>query len=113
MATHVLKTWPGPFEAVRSRRKTYEIRTDDRNFQVGDTLILRSYDPETESYNGLFAEVLVTYKTSGGDWGLPAGLCVLAIQYVMWGFWLEKGEADFPEVTPLPDDAVFPKEVKP
>jgi len=43
--THLLKTWPVFFNAIRDGRKTFEIRLDDRGFSVGDTLILRKWEP--------------------------------------------------------------------
>jgi len=50
--THNLKTWPKFFEMVRSGRKTFELRVNDRNFQVGDILDLHEWVPETETYTG-------------------------------------------------------------
>jgi hypothetical protein len=38
---HELKTDPEVFDAVAERRKTHEIRYNDRGFAVGDTLVLR------------------------------------------------------------------------
>ncbi|HBD0694848.1 TPA: DUF3850 domain-containing protein, partial [Enterococcus faecalis] len=37
---HTLKIETEFFKAVKERRKTFEIRKNDRNFQVGDILIL-------------------------------------------------------------------------
>lgn len=45
MTTHELKTWPEPFAAMVDGRKAFEIRRDDRNFAVGDALLLREYEP--------------------------------------------------------------------
>ncbi|AKG88281.1 DUF3850 domain-containing protein [Listeria monocytogenes] len=42
--THELKIAPEYFEAVTEGRKTFEIRKNDRNFEVGDTLVLQEFD---------------------------------------------------------------------
>jgi len=81
MATHKLKTWPTPFQATQLGNKTYEIRKNDRNFNVGDTLILEEYDPTTQEYTGRVMTVRVTYITQGGEWKLPPDICVMAIQF--------------------------------
>lgn len=78
-ATHVLKAHPLPFEAVWDGRKPYEIRVDDRHFQAGDVLVLKLYDPDSKTYGAREIEADVTYKTRGGEWGLPAHLCVLGL----------------------------------
>ena len=87
MRTHELKTWPEPFAAVVSGAKTYEIRKDDRGYSVGDVLVLKEWDPAPDyvvptrphGYTDRRIRCVVTYKTSGGSWGLPADLCVLSI----------------------------------
>lgn len=94
---HDLKCWPAPFQAVKAGLKPYEIRDDDRHFEVGDHLLLREWDPEDadpdcpmhdqanrpvivpRGYTGSKLLCEVTYKTPGGAWGLPARLCVLGI----------------------------------
>lgn len=42
---HDLKTWTEYFQAVKSGDKTFEIRENDRNFKVGDVLLLREFIP--------------------------------------------------------------------
>lgn len=79
MTTHELKTWPGAFQAILDGKKTYEIRVNDRDFQVGDNLHLREFDAEAGAYSGRELTVRVTYMTRGGEWGLPDNLCVMAI----------------------------------
>lgn len=44
--THNLKTWPCYFEEVRNGFKPFEIRKNDRNFEVGDLLVLEEFDPD-------------------------------------------------------------------
>lgn len=41
MASHVLKTDPKTWDDVASGAKTHEIRLNDRDYQVGDELVLR------------------------------------------------------------------------
>lgn len=80
-----LKAHPGPFANLLSNHKGYEIRKDDRAFMVGDVLRLREFDPNRSGYGdhpkytGREVERVVTYKSEGGSWGLPVGLCVLSI----------------------------------
>jgi hypothetical protein len=49
--THEVKCWPEFFSAILEGRKTFEIRVDDRGYQVGDYLLEREFDP-TDYKNG-------------------------------------------------------------
>ncbi|KOF56798.1 hypothetical protein AGR56_09030 [Clostridium sp. DMHC 10] len=40
---HELKTLPEFFQAVKEKRKSFEVRRNDRNFKVGDSLYLREW----------------------------------------------------------------------
>lgn len=84
--THVLKADPIPFSDVLEGRKHAEVRKDDRDFQVGDTLRLR----ETESgaaamlalnlplvYTGRECDRRITHVQRG--YGLPDGVVVLSL----------------------------------
>ncbi len=59
--THELKTWPVPFWDVTSGSKTFEVRRSDRNFKVGDLLLLKEYDPKTNRYSGEEIYVRIDY----------------------------------------------------
>lgn len=50
--THELKTVQPYFEKVWFNEKIFEIRKNDRDFQVGDFALLREYDPENHTYSG-------------------------------------------------------------
>lgn len=81
---HELKTWPKPFSGVLSGFKRYEIRVNDRNFQEGDELYLREYNPETQKYTGRHLLATVTWMSRGGEWGLPENLCVMSLAVQYW-----------------------------
>lgn len=82
---HPLKTWPEYFEAMASGAKTFEVRYNDRYFEVGDLLLLQEYDPNTHDYTGRSLTVAVTYILPGGitpsgpDLGLYSGYVVMAV----------------------------------
>ncbi|MFD2168489.1 DUF3850 domain-containing protein [Tumebacillus lipolyticus] len=83
---HHLKTWPEHFEAVThpdpERRKTVEIRYDDRKFSVGDILHLHEWDPVTENFTGEETIRRVTHILKGQPW-LPEGYVALSIRKVV------------------------------
>lgn len=72
--THVLKIWPEHFQAVLDGLKTVELRREDtRRFAVGDRLILREWDPNTQAYTGRETTVEVTHvlRDEAGQWLQP------------------------------------------
>ena len=69
MKTHELKCWPAFFLAVQHWEKMFEIRHNDRSFEVGDILWLREWDPTTTEYTGESVRRVVSYITD-----FPAGL---------------------------------------
>jgi len=77
---HELKTWEEFFGPILTGNKTFEIRKNDRNYKVGDTLRLLSYDPIKEQYTGGVATRKVTYILEGGNWGLEKGFVIMGIQ---------------------------------
>ncbi|HHL0747950.1 TPA: DUF3850 domain-containing protein, partial [Streptococcus agalactiae] len=46
MTQHLLNCYPEYFEAIMDGTKTFECRYNDRDFKVGDELLLREYDPQ-------------------------------------------------------------------
>lgn len=102
MKRHELKTWPESFEAIVRGEKRHEVRKADREFAVGDELVLREFVPcktckgtgrvrdymESEdcgcpkphgSYTDAVCRVKVTYVTRGGTFGLPEGMVVMSV----------------------------------
>ena len=83
---HELKTLPQPFDAVRCGAKKHEFRVNDRCFSVGDTLVLKRWNPEPGpnqllgNFTGESIEATVTYISKGPDWGIPEGFVVMSIE---------------------------------
>lgn len=75
---HKLKIWPEYFEAVRSGLKTFEIRKNDRGFGIGDTLLLREYNPNTEEFTGRSIGRIITYIIEGPPF-MAEGIAVLGM----------------------------------
>lgn len=78
MKKHELKTWSEYFDAVWSGAKTCEVRVYDREYEVGDVLLLRDYDMRKHEYRGRELEALVTHIV--GPPFAPAGLAVMSIR---------------------------------
>lgn len=74
---HSLKILPKYFEAVTNGWKRFEIRKNDRNFKVRDTLILKEWE---DKYLGPEIIVGVNYILKDTDFeGLAPGFCVMNI----------------------------------
>jgi hypothetical protein len=60
---HDLKLATEFFDAVLSGMKSFELRRNDRNFAVGDVLVLREW--HQNGYTGRSCRAVVTYMTDG------------------------------------------------
>lgn len=79
MRRHELKILPKWYEDVESSKKNFEIRRNDRDFKVGDTLILQEY--EEGSYTGRQITRKIQYIYQGnGDYGLSEGYCIMGLE---------------------------------
>lgn len=87
---HILKTDSDVFEAVKSGKKTYEIRYNDRNFKVGDILILRETlyagsemkEGKPLKYTGRQYEGVVIHVLIGPLYGLEKGWAILSLSKI-------------------------------
>lgn len=57
--THFLKIYPEFFDDVKFGRKTFEVRKFDRNYKLGDVLVLKEYDGF--DYSGRYVAVRIVY----------------------------------------------------
>lgn len=75
---HNLKILPMYFEEVRLGNKTFELRKNDRPYNVGDTLILKEFDGNDYTKRELTREI--TYILQGGNYGLDKDYCILGMR---------------------------------
>lgn len=76
---HDLKILPIYFEAVALGIKTFEVRKDDRPYQVGDTLLLREYG--NGEFTGKKLKAKVTYILRDSVF-CKDGYCIMGIKEV-------------------------------
>ena len=69
------------FEDVWNGLKTFELRKNDCDYQVGDYMVLREFLPTLKAYSGKVIMSRITYKLQGYT-GLQDGYCILGIQII-------------------------------
>jgi Domain of unknown function (DUF3850) len=86
MKEHELKCWPDHFRDICRSIKTFEVRRNDRGFEVGDVLILKCWDPQRSDYirDPVIGDVLqvrrrITYILPGGQFGIEPDHVLMAI----------------------------------
>jgi|TARA_R110000823_G_scaffold314446_1_gene443618 hypothetical protein len=76
---HELKILPQYFKEVWNGNKTFELREDDRNYQVGDTLRLLEFD--YGQYTGRECNRTILYILKDVEqYGLKKGFVILAMK---------------------------------
>ena len=87
--THVLKCWPKFFGPITEGKKRHDLRrAGERDFSVGDLMLLREFSPEAEAYTGRDCAVRITYITSAiepcalSEQALHEDFCILSIALV-------------------------------
>ena len=61
MKTHYLKATPEYFKDVKYGKKLFDVRFNDRDYQVGDTAVLQEWLPHSEQYSGDEITKKITY----------------------------------------------------
>lgn len=89
MTTHEVKSWPQFFGPILDGTRTSDMRLKtDRDFKIGDIMLLKEFDPFGGGYTGRTQEVEITHIISNDT---PCALssavlhndyCVLSIQKV-------------------------------
>jgi len=79
---HGLKILPHYFEDVKLNRKKFEIRKNDRNYKVGDELLLREFIPEIGDYTGRICHRKIIYIFFGGEYGIDSDTVILGLSKI-------------------------------
>lgn len=85
MIVHELKVLPEFYAALDDGSKTFEVRKDDRPFEVGHHLRLREWSPERGFHNDIALDWQtreITYILRGVQaeaFGVQPGFCVLGL----------------------------------
>ena len=75
---HELKILPEYYEAIINGQKTFEIRFNDRDFRVGDTLLLEEWDGK--KYTGRIVERKVSYLLDDSSGYVLDGYVVMSLR---------------------------------
>lgn len=76
--THHLKCWPEHYENIIADLKPFEVRKDDRFFEVGDILDIHEFTVGV-GFSGRSTQRKVLSKLAGGQFGIEPGYCVLGL----------------------------------
>lgn len=63
MKTHEVKSWDFLYQPIVDGVKTHDLRKLDREYAIGDRLLLREYSPRTGQYSGREALAEITFIT--------------------------------------------------
>lgn len=84
MTVHHVKVWPDFFEPLVSGKKSFDVRENNRNYKVGDTIVFHEYNDRKGVYTERqTAPMLITYVLQGGGAGSIAPLRGVAHNYVV------------------------------
>jgi len=82
MKTHHLKCWPDYYTAVADGTKTFECCKNDRDYKVGDVLVIAEYNPgqmpQEGAYTGNVSVRLVTFILSQFE-GVTEGFIIMGM----------------------------------
>jgi hypothetical protein len=86
---HELKCWPKFFRPIVEGRKRHDLRrVGDRDFRIGDQVVLREFCPQDEAYTGRSQKFEISYITSAedpcalSDQALHDDFCILSIMLI-------------------------------
>ena len=83
MKTVEKKILPKYYYAVEQNAKLFELRKDEDDIQVGDTIVMREWDGQ--KYTGRALKREVTYVLRNvPEYGLMDGYCIIGLKYFQY-----------------------------
>jgi len=102
---HRIKSWPQFFQPMIDGLKKHDMRNmKDRDYKVGQVLLLQEFDPFGGGYTGREAMFRVTYITSNDT---PCALSSAALEDGFAILSLERLSADTVDASPASDQLAF------
>lgn len=95
MTTHSIKTWMPFYQDILDGKKPFEFRKNDRNYSVGDEVVMHEYDDQLEEFSGRQLYCTITYLLVGPNFGIPEGYCVFGFHTNQQGDFLR----DYDKIT--------------
>ena len=78
-SVHQIKCINPFYNEVAAGIKTFEVRYNDRNYNVGEKVVLYEYDPEKQKHTGRWLTFVISYILPGGQYGIANGYIVMGI----------------------------------
>lgn len=82
---HDIKTIQPYFNDIWDGNKTAELRKNDRDYKVGDWIMMREWCPVTGAYSRRVILVEVTHIMSDEKFGLQPGYVMMSIKCLVKG----------------------------
>lgn len=85
---HSLKCWPPFFGEINTGSKKFELRRNDRNYKVGDVVVLNEYIPDSKEFTGRSVLCTITSIISKEnmcpEWreALHPDFCIFSIEII-------------------------------
>ncbi|MEQ3500615.1 DUF3850 domain-containing protein [Tenacibaculum sp. SSH1-16] len=81
MRVHEVKVKQPFYDDLYFKRKSFEVRKNDRDYEVGDILHLKEFsNQDWQNMQGIFRKVV--YLLEGGQYGIENGYVVLGLREV-------------------------------
>jgi hypothetical protein len=84
MPQHKLKCWTALLRDIWNGKRRFDIRKNDQNFEVGDTILLQEYFPDKDQYGNIEIECRISYILN--DAYILSEFNGLKEGYVIFGF---------------------------